>query len=118
MVVGGMEAVNADAVAAVFCPGTVPIEAATEIKPYVVATLQGAEENQVTWLEKMQLSHLGGDRLAEPFLLVGIPWNPDALAGERHLDQSGAVHIWFGGPAPEVGIGLLLGRGAPTQDLR
>ena len=86
MVVGGMEAVNADAVAAVFCPGTVPIEATTEIKTHMGASLLRSEKDQVAWLEEMQLSHLGRDRLAEPFLLVGIPWNPDALAGECHLD--------------------------------
>ena len=70
--VPGVEAVDADAVAAMFNARAVHVAALSEVDADVAAALRGAEEDQITGAQFMHIVRLHRQRLAEPFLLIGI----------------------------------------------
>ena len=70
--VPGVEAVDADAVAAMFNARAVHVAALSEVDADVGAALRGAEENQIASAQSRYIVRLNRQRLAELFLLIGI----------------------------------------------
>ena len=92
------------------------IAAIAEMEPYMAATSACAKKQQISWEQQAVIVGESGNRLAEPLLLIGISRNPNALAGEGHLHQTGTIHVRFSGASPEVDIGMLLGGFAPGEN--
>ena len=91
------------------------VAAIAEVEPHMGATPACAKKQKISQAQQAVIVGQSGNRLAEPLLLVGIPRNPNALAGEGHLHQTGTIHVRLGGASPEVDIGTLLGGFAPGE---
>ncbi|CAI8360744.1 MAG: Uncharacterised protein [Synechococcus sp. MIT S9220] len=114
MAVCRVKAVDADAVATMFPAGAVHVAALSEMDADMGAALRGAEENQIASAQSRYIVRLHCQRLAEPFLLIGISWQPDPSVRESGLHKSGAVQIGPDGATPEVGV---IDRGRGPQPL-
>lgn len=110
MVVPAEQAVHTDAVAAMGDARTVEISPSTQVQSDVGAPPCCAEEDQVTGLQQPQIIDRHRHRGAEPFLLVGIPGDPDPSCCKCRLHQSGTVVIGPEGAPPEVSVGYLCRR--------
>ena len=112
----GVQAVDADAVPAMFNSRAVHVAALSEMDADVGAALRAAEEDQITGSQFMHIIRLNRQRLAEPFLLVGISGQPDPCAGEGGLNETRAVQIGTDGASPEVGVVKRGGSFQPFQN--
>jgi hypothetical protein len=91
------------------------VAAIAEMEPHMGATPACAKKQQISWEQQAVIVGESGNRLAEPLLLIGISRNPNALAGEGHLHQTGTIHVWFSGSPPEIDVGTFLGGFAPGE---
>ena len=82
------------------------------------ATPACAKKQQISLAQQAVIVGDSANRLGEPLLLIGISRNPNALAGESHLHQTGTIHVRFRGASPEVNIATLLGSFAPGEHAR
>ena len=91
------------------------VAALAEMEPHMGATPACAKKQQISRAQQAVIVGESSNWLAEPLLLIGIPRNPNGLAGEGHLHQTGTIHVRFCGASPEVDIGTLLGSFAPGE---
>ena len=115
VLIAAVEAVDADSIASMVLARAVAIEAIAEMEPHMSATPACAEKQQISRAQQAVIVGESRNRLAEPLLLIGVSWNPDALAGEGHLHQTGTIHVRFTGSPPEINVGALLGGVAPGE---
>lgn len=81
------------------------VAAQAEVDADVGRFFEGAEEDEVTEVEGVEVVEGAGDCRCEGFLLVGIAGNLDPLAEECRLHQAGAVVVRGDRTAPEVFVG-------------
>jgi hypothetical protein len=78
VLIAGAEAIDADAVAPMAAAGTMEITALTQVQPHMAAALGAAKEDQIARAQQAETTGPHRHGLAEPFLLVSIPGDPDA----------------------------------------
>ena len=95
---------------AVLAAGAVQVAALAEVEAHMGAAVGPSKKDQVARLQQAIGAWAHGQRLAKPFLLVGVAGDPDAGLGEGGLGEARAVVIGAEAAAPEVMVGALAGR--------
>ena len=85
VLVTGMDAVAANAVASMLPPRAVPVTPVALMDRHVGATPGRAEEQQISRTQELVIARVDGDWRAEPFLLVRVARYPNALASKGGL---------------------------------
>ena len=88
VLVRGMDAVDANAVAAVLLPRTVQVATLCQVNGHMGAALCRAEKQQISRAQQLIIPGADRHRAAKPFLLVSISRQPDALAGKGGLHEA------------------------------
>ena len=88
VLVRGVNAVNADPVAAMLLPRTVEVETLFEVDRYMGAPLCRSEKQQISRAQELIIPWADRHWAAKPFLLVSISRQPDALAGKGGLHEA------------------------------
>ena len=100
MGVVGRQSIATDAVATMLLAGAMPVASVASIQANVAAALATAEENQISRSELFGVVRLHSYWRTEPFLLIGVARQPDALTGKGGLYKARAVKIWPDAAAP------------------
>jgi hypothetical protein len=93
IVIRGEQVVHTQSIAAVVTARTMQIATLAQMQRHMGAPLRRPEKNQVAALQKAHIVRAYRHRLAEPFLKVGIPRQPDARLGKGALNKTGAIII-------------------------
>ena len=88
VLVRGVNAVNADPVAAMLFPRTVEVATLSEVDRYMGAPLCRSEKQQISRAQELIIPRADRYGAAKAFLLIGISGEPDALAGESGLHEA------------------------------
>ena len=88
MGVVGRQSIATDAVATMLLAGAMPVASVASIKANVAAALATAEENQISRSELFGVVRLHIYWRTEPFLLIGVARQPDALTSKGGLYQA------------------------------
>ena len=104
----GIQAVDAQTVAAMLAAGAVQVATAAQMQPHMGAAAAAAEEDQIARTQQAVTAGCHCHRLAKTLLLIGIPRDPDPGRGVRGLGEAGTIEIGAQAAAPEVLVGALM----------
>tara|TARA_Y100000746_G_C15105742_1_gene286255 strand:+ start:136 stop:462 length:327 start_codon:yes stop_codon:yes gene_type:complete len=84
----GVKAVDTNAIAAMLSSRAMAVATTAKMQSHVGAALAAAKKNEIPRSQQVARSRRHGNGLAELLLLIGVAWDPDLLACERHLHQT------------------------------